>query len=67
MKLIDEWHQAWRWFSVQIIAVAGAFQAAVLLFPAEMRAYLPEPVMHGIALTLLAAAVLGRLVDQKKA
>ena len=66
MKLIADWHQAWRWLSVQFIAVAAALQLAMLGFPDTMRAYIPESWMHVIAIVLLAAAVLGRLVDQKK-
>ncbi len=66
MKLIADWHQAWRWLSMQFIAVAAALQASLLLFPDVIRAFVPDSWMHGIALTLLAAAVLGRLVDQKK-
>lgn len=65
-KLIADWHQAWRWLSVQFIAVAAALQASLLLFPDVIRAYIPDNWMHVIAISLLAAAVLGRLVDQKK-
>jgi hypothetical protein len=66
MKLIADWHQAWRWLSVQFIAAAAALQLALLGFPDLLRGYIPESWMHGIAIALLAAAVLGRLVDQKK-
>ncbi len=66
LKLIADWHQAWRWLSVQFIAVAAALQASLLIFPDAIRTYIPDTCMHAIAIVLLAAAVLGRLVDQKK-
>jgi hypothetical protein len=67
MKLIDDWHKAWKWFSVQLIAAAGTAQLALLAFPDALKHYIPESWMHAIVLALLAAAVLGRLVDQPKA
>ena len=64
MRLIDDWHQAWKWFSMQFVAAAGALQVALLSFPEVLRAYVPNNVMHIMVLVLLAAAVVGRLVDQ---
>ncbi len=66
LKLIADWHQAWKWLSVQFIAMAGAVQLALLSFPDMLRAYVPDSWMHVIVLGLLAAAVLGRIVDQPK-
>ncbi|HKU64452.1 MAG TPA: hypothetical protein VJQ06_05290 [Rhizomicrobium sp.] len=66
MKLVDNWRQSWKWFSVQFVAAATAVQLSVLAFPDSMRAWLPDWLMHVLAVVLLAAAVLGRLVDQKK-
>ena len=65
LKLIADWHQAWRWLSVQFIAVAAALQASLLMFPDVIRTYIPDGWMHVIVIAILAAAVLGRLVDQK--
>lgn len=65
MKLIEDWHHAWKWLSVQFVAAAGAVQLALLSFPEVLRAYIPDSWMHVIVLVLLAAAVVGRLVDQK--
>ena len=66
MKLVDNWRQSWKWFSVQFVAAATAVQLSVLAFPDSMRAWLPDWLMHVLAVVLLAAAALGRLVDQKK-
>jgi len=66
MKLVDDWKSAWKWFSVQFVAAAGAVQLSVLAFPDSMRAWLPDWLTHLLAVGLLMAAVFGRLVDQKK-
>jgi hypothetical protein len=66
MKLVDDWKSAWKWFSVQLVAAATAVQLSVLAFPDGMRGWLPDWLTHVLAVVLLAAAVFGRLVDQKK-
>lgn len=67
MRLIPDWHKAWRWFSVQFITAAAATQVALISFPDSLKAYIPESWMHALAIVLLIAAVLGRLIDQPKA
>jgi hypothetical protein len=52
--------------SVQLVAAAGAIQLTVLAFPAEVKSWIPDWATHGLALGLLAAAIFGRLIDQKK-
>ena len=66
MKLVDDWKSAWKFLSVQFVAAAGSVQLAVLAFPDTLRQYLPDWMTHLVAVLLLAAAVLGRLVDQKR-
>lgn len=66
MKLVANWKSAWKWFSVQFVAAAGAVQLSVLAFPEIVRAWLPDWLTHLLAMVLLLAAVLGRLVDQKR-
>jgi hypothetical protein len=67
MKLVADWKSAWAWFSVQFVAAAGAVQLSLLAFPDEVRAWLPDWLTHLMAMVLLVAAVLGRLIDQKRA
>jgi hypothetical protein len=66
MKLVANWKSAWKWFSVQFVAAAGAVQLSVLAFPDTVRAWLPDWLTHVLAVLLLLAAALGRLVEQKK-
>lgn len=67
MKLVSDWKKAWKWFSVRFIALAAAVQVGLLGLPDAWRIYIPTNVMQVIVLVLLAAAILGRLVDQPKA
>ena len=52
-KLIPNWRQAWRMFSVQAqassVAILGAWQA----LPDDLRGKVPEPVVLGIVGALL--------------
>ena len=66
MKLVENWRHAWKWFSVQLVALAGTIQLSVLAFPDTLKQYLPDWALHASALFLLGAAILGRLIDQKK-
>jgi len=66
MKLVANWKSAWKWFSVQFVAAAGAIQLSVLAFPETVRAWLPDWLTHMLAVALLFAAVVGRLVEQKR-
>jgi|JI6StandDraft_1071083.scaffolds.fasta_scaffold50933_2 hypothetical protein len=63
-KLIPNWRQAWRMFSVQAqassVAILGAWQA----LPDDLRAKVPESVVLGIVGALLVFGIVGRLIDQ---
>jgi len=65
MKLVDNWHQAWKWVSVQIAVVAAALQGAILAIP-NLDTWLGDKVTHSVGLVMLLSIVLGRLVDQNK-
>lgn len=63
-KLIPNWRQAWRMFSVQAqassVAILGAWQA----LPDDLRAKVPESVVLGIVGALLVFGIVGRLIVQ---
>lgn len=73
MNLIPNWRSAWRMFSVQALAIIGAVQSVLLVFPPEMLA---RPALGlaftwsdmGVAVTIASAVfgALGRLIDQPK-
>lgn len=64
MKLIPQWRRAWRWFSVQAMALSIAVQGAWLAVPADLKLAVPDVWVTGSAIGLLVLGVLGRLVDQ---
>ena len=64
MKLIDNWQQAWKMFSVQAMAAGVAVQGAYVALPDSFQQVIPHEWMHYISIGLLVAGVIGRLVDQ---
>lgn len=60
MKLVPHWKSAWKWFSVQAIALAALWET----IPLEAKAVLDPSTQSWITLGLLVAAGLGRMVDQ---
>ena len=60
MKLVPNWTAAWKWFSVQAIALAAIWEG----MPLDAKAVIPEPYGAWVTLALLVAAGLGRMVDQ---
>jgi hypothetical protein len=65
MKLVDDAKQAWRWFSVQAMVLAGAIQGAWVFIPEDMKASIPPTVVQWVTIVLLVFGVAGRIVDQK--
>jgi hypothetical protein len=65
MRLIDEWRGAWRWFSMQAMALAAALQGAWAALPDDMRQHVPGRIVTAATLALLVLGIGGRLVKQK--
>jgi len=64
VKLIPDWHGAWRWFSMQIPALNVAFLGTWSVLPAKFQDAIPMGAVVAIAVGLIAAGMLGRLVKQ---
>lgn len=64
MKLIEDWKDAWRWFSVQAMAAAGALQVVWIGMPDDLKASIGPQWVQGITFALLLLGVFGRLVKQ---
>jgi len=64
MKLIDDAGRAWRFFSVQAMAVAGALQGAWLAMPPGLQQRVPAEWVDALTMAILALGIAGRLVDQ---
>lgn len=67
MKLIENWREAYRLFSVQAMGLATAGLAAWMVLPEDLKSSLPGWVDNAAAIVILVCGVLGRLIDQKPA
>lgn len=60
MKLVPNASKAWRWISMQMIALAALWES----IPLEAKAVLDPSTQSWITLGLLLAAGVGRMIDQ---
>ena len=67
MTLVENWLDAWKWFSVQAFAVIIALPMIWMALPPDVKAYLPDSWKPWIMVALAVAGVLGRVIDQNKA
>lgn len=61
LKLIANWRDAWRWFSIHCAVLAGIVQTAWAALPDDMRQSIPPHLVTRITLVLLALLIFGRL------
>lgn len=64
MKLVEGAKQAYKWFSMQAMAVATAIVSTWAMLPTELKAMIPAKYMAGITATVLVAGMVGRLLKQ---
>lgn len=64
MRLVKDARKAWRWFSVQAMALQGAAAGAWLVVPDDMRASVPSEWLAACAVILTVLGIAGRLVAQ---
>jgi hypothetical protein len=64
MKLISNWKDAWKLFSVQAMALTLALLGAWVALPSDLKDALPHWAIALIAGIILAAGIIGRLVKQ---
>lgn len=67
MKLIDNWRQAWRFVSVQAMALALALQGVWINLPDDLRALIPDKLALSITAGILVLGLIGRLIQQRGA
>jgi hypothetical protein len=65
MKLVPDWRDAWRWFSVQALAVIIALPVVWVALPADAKSFLPDSLEPWILMLIAVGGLVGRLVDQK--
>lgn len=64
MKLIPNWRRAWRMVSVQCQATAIAVLGGWQSLEPELKAHIPAWAVLTLAVGLLVAGIVGRLVQQ---
>lgn len=64
IKLIPNWKQSLRWFSVQVPALNGAIIATWTQLPQKFQDAYPVSWLLATVIFLLVLGVYGRLVDQ---
>jgi hypothetical protein len=64
VKLIDNWKQAWRMFSVQAMAAALMLQAVWPEIPPEIKAELPANLVHWVTVGTVLLGIVLRVVRQ---
>lgn len=62
MKLVNNAHRAWRWFSMQCMALAAVTTQAFDALPVALQTVLPN--QPTIVTALLVLGIVGRMVDQ---
>lgn len=64
MKLVSDWKRAWRWFSMQAMALAVAGQTAWLNIPPDLKQSIPEDFVTYGTVGLLVLGMVGRIAAQ---
>jgi hypothetical protein len=62
MQLVENWKEAWKWFSVQAVTAAFVWE----MLPAETQALVPDAIEPHVMAFFLVVAAIGRVVDQQK-
>lgn len=64
MKLIKDWKSAYRFFSMQAMALTLTVQTAWVSLPEDLKARLPDGTAYWLSLALLIGGIVGRVVSQ---
>lgn len=65
MRLVDNWKQGWKWFSVHGMVAAGSLPGIWCSLPGEWRAIVPIKYMAIATGVTTVAALVGRFTTTK--
>jgi uncharacterized integral membrane protein len=65
-KLVENWKQCWKWFSVQILAVLMVLPIVWATLPSDVKDWVPHDWQIPIVMALALAGIVGRIIDQGK-
>lgn len=64
MKLVKDARKAWRWFSVQALAVMALLPIVWVQLPPDVQAMMPEAWRPWVMVALAIGGIAGRLIKQ---
>lgn len=65
MRLVPDWREAWKWFSVQALTIIMVLPLVWAGLPSDAKSWIPESWHIPIIVFLGAGGIAGRLIDQK--
>lgn len=63
-KLVNNWRQSWKKFSVQALTLSATISGAYFAIPEPLRAIIPPNIALGITGTIAVLGAVGSLIDQ---
>lgn len=64
MRLVDDWKQAYKWFSVQAPAVGIALVTTWASIPDDLKMHVPGWLTKAVLYGVFGFGLIGRLVNQ---
>ena len=65
MQMVENWKRAYRWLSVQALAILAVLPLIWPSIPPDVQAWLPETYRPWVLVALALGGIAGRLIDQK--
>lgn len=65
MKLVEDWKQAWKWYSTHALVIATTVPLAVSEAEQYLGHEMPLWAKGAIAGVILVSGLIGRVIDQK--
>lgn len=65
MKLVSDWRDAWKWFSIHSLVAIAAIPPVWINLPDDVKDMLPVEWRPWVFSVIAVAGVLGRVRDQK--
>jgi len=66
MTFVTNWREAWKWFSVQFLALLAIIPLVWESLPPEAHTMIPVEWRPWLIFALAVSGIVGRLVDQNK-
>ena len=63
-ELVSDWRSAWKFISVNMMALAASLQVTYLSLPEEMQASISPEILSIVTTFLMAAGMAGRVIKQ---